>query len=223
MMTIFKKPDSSTPIRRRPMALPTITAIMKVTKEQSAANRQALVDAASKLYRERGIAGVGLAEISREAGFTHGGFYGRFASKEELAAEACDLAFEASLSRLAAQLDKHGGDLGPFLKRYFSAAHRDAPGGGCPMAALGVDAAREGGLLRESMSTGIGAYLHELATHRPDGTVVETPTADDEARAIGLLATMVGGMILARACAGAAPALSERILRTSLEASSKAA
>ena len=77
--------------------LPTMPAIMKVTKEQSAANRQALVDAASKLYRERGIAGVGLAEISSEAGFTHGGFYGRFASKEELAAEACDQAFEASL------------------------------------------------------------------------------------------------------------------------------
>ena len=198
-------------------------AIMKVTKEQSAANRQALVDAASKLYRERGIAGVGLAEISREAGFTHGGFYGRFASKEELAAEACDQAFEASLSRLATQLDKHDGDLGPLLKRYFSAAHRDAPGGGCPMAALCVDAAREGGLLRESMSAGIGAYLHELATHRPDGTVVETPTAEDEARAIGLLATMVGGLVLARACAGAAPGLSERILRTSLAASSKAA
>ena len=223
MMPLFKIEDSGVPSPRWPSALPTMPSIMKVTKEQSAANRQALVDAASKLYRERGIAGVGLAEISREAGFTHGGFYGRFASKEELAAEACDQAFEASLSRLATQLDKHDGDLGPFLKRYFSAAHRDAPGGGCPMAALGVDAARDGGLLRESMSAGIGAYVHELATHRPDGTVVETPTAEDEARAIGLLATMVGGLVLARACAGAAPGLSERILRTSLAASSKAA
>jgi len=197
--------------------------IMKVTKEQSAANRKALVDAASKLYRERGVSGVGLAEISREAGFTHGGFYGRFASKEELAAEACEVAFEGSLDRLGSQLEKHDGDYQPFLKRYFGAAHRDAPGAGCPMAALAVDAAREGGLLRESMSTGIAAYLRELAVHRPDGTVVDEPTAEDEARAIGVLSTMVGGMILARACAGAAPGLSDRILRTSLEASSKAA
>lgn len=200
-------------------ALPTIASIMKVTKEQSAANRQALVDAAAKLYRERGIAGVGLSEISREAGFTHGGFYGRFASKEELAAEACDVAFQASMSRLSAQLAKHGGDLGPFLKRYFSAAHRDAPGAGCPMAALGVDAAREGGLLAASMGEGIAAYVRELATHRPDGSVVDDPTPQDEARAISLLTTMVGGLILARACADEAPALSERILRTSLASS----
>ncbi len=197
--------------------------IMKVTKEQSAVNRQALVDAASRLYRERGVSGVGLAVISREAGFTHGGFYGRFASKETLAAEACDVAFESSLARLGSQLEKHGGDYQPFLKRYFGAAHRDAPGAGCPMAALAVDAAREGGLLRESMSSGIAAYLRELATHRPDGSVVDAPTAEDEARAIGVLSTMVGGMILARACAGAAPGLSDRILRTSLEASAKAA
>lgn len=193
--------------------------IMKVTKEQSAANRKALVDAASRLYRERGVSGVGLAEISREAGFTHGGFYGRFASKEELAAEACDVAFATSLERLGAQLEKHGGDATAFLKRYFGAAHRDAPGAGCPMAALAVDAAREGGQLGESMSTGIAAYLRALAVHRADGSIVDEPTAQDEARAVEVLATMVGGMILARACAEAAPSLSDRILRTSLEAS----
>ncbi|WP_158218775.1 TetR/AcrR family transcriptional regulator [Roseateles aquatilis] len=189
---------------------------MKVTKEQSAANRKALVDAAARLYRERGIAGVGLAEISREAGFTHGGFYGRFASKEELAAEACGEAFGVSMARLEAQLTRHDGDLTALLKRYFSAAHRDAPGAGCPMATLGVDAAREGGLLGQAMSDGIAGYLRAMASHRPDGTVLEQPTADDEARAIRTLTTMIGGVILARACAEAAPAMSDRILRTSL-------
>lgn len=196
---------------------------MKVTKEQSAANRKALVDAASKLYRERGVAGVGLAEISREAGFTHGGFYGRFASKEELAAEACDVAFESALGKLSAQFDRHGGDLTTLLKRYFSAAHRDTPGSGCPMTSLATDAAREGGLLGQAMGMGIESYLRELATHRPDGTVVDEPTTQDEARAIALLTTMVGGLVLARACASGAPALSERILRTSLATTTSAA
>lgn len=214
-MTLFKKTAC---LARLVMAGRFLQCLpMKVTKEQSAANRQALVDAASKLYRERGIAGVGLAEISREAGFTHGGFYGRFASKEELAAEACGQAFGLSMEKLSSQLSRHDGDLTTYLKRYFSAAHRDAPGSGCPMAALGVDAAREQGLLGQAMSEGIEDYLGTLARHRPDGTVLEETTADDEARAIRTLATMVGGLILARACADGAPGTSDRILKTSLE------
>jgi len=186
--------------------------VMKVSKEQSAANRQALVDAAARLYRERGVAGVGLAEISREAGFTHGGFYGRFDSKEALAAEACAAAMDMGQERLMQALSRHEGDLGELLARYLSPAHRDAPGAGCAMAALGVDAAREGGQLGQAMGDGIAAYLQALALHRPDGTVVEAPQAEDKARAIHLLSAMVGALTLSRACASAAPELSAEIL-----------
>ena len=195
----------------------TMTPIMKVSKEQSAANRQAIVETASRLYRERGIAGVGLAEIAREAGFTNGGFYGRFSSKEELAAEACDQAFDSALGKLSTQFERHGGDLTTMLKRYLGPTHRDVPGGGCPMTSLVVDAAREGGLLGESMSKGIDAYLRELALHRPDGTVVDEPTPEDQVRAIRTLTTMVGAVVLARACGQGAPGLSDQILKTSLE------
>jgi TetR/AcrR family transcriptional repressor of nem operon len=191
---------------------------MKVSKKQSAANRHALVDAASRLYRERGIEGVGLAEIARKAGFTHGGFYGRFDSKESLAAEACEASFGLVLDRLRDQLNRHDGDLSAHLKNYFSPEHRDTPGTGCPMAALAVDAAREQGLLGDAMAQGIGAYLQELAMHRPDGTTPEPICAEDKARAIHTLAVMVGGMVLARACASRAPALSEEILATSVQA-----
>ncbi len=216
MMTIFKTMPS--PEVGGPGEVgDTMTSIMKVSKEQSAANRQALVEAASRLYRERGIAGVGLAEIAREAGFTHGGFYGRFASKEELAAEACDQAFEGALGKLSAQFERHGGDLTTLLRRYFGATHRDTPGAGCPMTSLAVDAAREGGQLGQSMSQGIDAYLRALAIHRPDGTVVDEPTPEDQARAIRTLTTMVGAVVLARACGQGAPGLSDQILRTSLE------
>ena len=90
---------------------------MKVSKTQSAENRQAIVDAAARLYRERGLAGVGLAEISREAGFTHGGFYGRFESKDALAAEACGQALDQGLARLRDSLERHGGDAARQVRR----------------------------------------------------------------------------------------------------------
>src|SRR6218665_164160 len=106
-------------------AAPGAGASMKVSKAQASENRQAILEAASRLYRERGVAGVGVAEISREAGFTHGGFYGHFESKEALAAEACALAFQAPLARLQDTLQKHGGDAGPYFQNYLSARHRD--------------------------------------------------------------------------------------------------
>jgi TetR/AcrR family transcriptional regulator, transcriptional repressor for nem operon len=111
----------------------------------------------------------------------------------------------------------HGGDLKAVLKRYFGGAHRDAPAVGCPMSALAVDAAREQGQLGATFSDGMAAYLRELAVNRPDGTVVEEPDAQDRTRAIHTLSVMVGSMVLARASAVAAPALSEEILTTSLD------
>ena len=194
---------------------------MKVSKQQSTANRQALINAAARLYRECGIEGVGLAEIAREAGFTHGGFYGRFDSKEALAAEACTASFALTLERLRDQLREHDGDLSTHLSRYFSPTHRDTPGTGCPMSALAVDAGRKQGLLGEAMAEGIGAYLQELALHRPDGSTAEPIGEEDKARAIHALAVMVGGMVLSRACAGSAPALSDEILTTARQVLTK--
>ena len=179
---------------------------MKVSKAQSAENRQAVLDAAARLYRERGLSGVGVAEISREAGFTHGGFYGRFASKDEFAAEACALAFEAPLARLQASLEKHGGDARPYIQNYLTPRHRDDAGGGCPMPALAVDAARAQGPVPAALTEGIAAYLQALAGAAPDAAA--------KARAIGTLSALVGGMVLARATAETAPALSAEILAT---------
>jgi len=189
---------------------------MKISKEQSTINRRALIDSASRLYCERGVEGVGLAEIAREAGFTHGGFYGRFDSKEALAAEACTASFSTILERMRHQLREQEGGLSPYLTHYFSTTHRDTPGTGCPMAALAVDAGRNQGLLGDAMSEGIGTYLQELALRRPDGSTSNAIGEEDKCRAIHSLAVMVGGMVLARACANSAPALSDEILATAL-------
>lgn len=186
---------------------------MKVSKAQSALNRQAVLNAAARLYRERGVGGVGVAEISREAGFTHGGFYGRFESKEALAAEASAHALELSLARLQATLAKHGGDAAPFFQNYLRTQHRDNAGEGCAIAALAVDAARSGGALGEALTQGIAGYLATLAGQRPgDGEAATPPDQADKERAILSLSALVGGLVLARATAGAAPALSDEIL-----------
>lgn len=197
-----------------PSGWPHKIGTMKVSKAQSAENRQAILDAAARLYREHGLAGVGVAEISREAGFTHGGFYGRFESKQVMAAEACTQAFAQTLPRLEASLLKHGGDAGAFIENYLSPRHRDGAGRGCPMPALAVDAARETGPVPQALTQGIGGYLETLARHRPDGSVTDAPTEADKARAIVTLSSLVGGLVLARATAEAAPDLSDEILAT---------
>lgn len=186
---------------------------MKVSKEQSRLNREAILDAASRLYRERGFEGVGVADIAREAGFTHGGFYGHFDSKQALAAEACERSFEASLARLADRLSAPGG-LDGFVDNYLSKRSRDNPGHACPMGTLAVDAARESGAVGTAFGHGIGHYLEALARHRPDGTQAEALTAEDKQRAITTLSTLVGAMVLARATQQALPALSDEILET---------
>ena len=62
---------------------------MKVSREQAAQNRERILDAAAQLFRERGFEGIGVADLMKEAGLTHGGFYGHFSSKEDLIAQAC--------------------------------------------------------------------------------------------------------------------------------------
>jgi len=190
---------------------------MKVSKEQVVANRQAILDAAARLFREHGFGGVGVAEISRAAGFTHGGFYRHFESKEALAAEVCTLAFNRSMAKLETRFAAGDGDASEYFRQYLSLDHVVDPGNGCPMPTLAGDGARERGLVPAALAQGIGRYLQRLARQRPDGSVAAADAqleAADKARAIVSLSALVGGMVLARATHEAAPALSEEILQT---------
>ena len=110
---------------------------MKVTKAQAEANRALVVETASRLFRERGFDGVGVADLMAAAGFTHGGFYKHFGSKADLMAEstACGLAQTAAQAQ--------GLDAATFVSHYLSRAHRDGRATGCTMAALSGDAARQ--------------------------------------------------------------------------------
>lgn len=191
---------------------------MKVSKAQVTENRRSILRAAARLYRERGFTGVGVADITREAGLTHGGLYRHFESKEALAAEASEYAFEWKLSELDAPGAAAGADAAGSLRagveNYLSPRHRDNVGQGCPVAALAADAARETGAVADVFAQGIGRYMALFARRRPNGDEVAQIEPEDRVRAIAMLSTMVGGLILARATAHGLPALSDEILAT---------
>jgi TetR/AcrR family transcriptional regulator, transcriptional repressor for nem operon len=182
---------------------------VKVTKQEAAEHRAAIVKAAGRLFRERGFEGVGVAEITRAAGLTHGGFYRHFASKDALAAEACGKTFAESLARLQARLARPDGDLGRYFDSYLSERHRDRRADGCPMAAHATDIGRQDAAVQAEFADGVGGFVDALVARLP--AAIDDPR-ERRRRALAILATLVGGMALARATAGSAPELSGEIL-----------
>ncbi|WP_291589421.1 TetR/AcrR family transcriptional regulator [Comamonas sp. UBA7528] len=194
---------------------------MKVSKAQAAENRAGIVDAAARLYREHGLAGVGVADITRDAGLTHGGLYRHFESKDALAREACLRAFDWTITPLEA-LDAPRADAGPeqllqsLVDSYLSTTHRDHPGNGCPAAALAVDAARAGPEMSAVFAQGVEQNIQRFTRAlMPASARDQRPaTPEERARTIAMLSSMVGALVLARATAAGNPALSEEILTT---------
>lgn len=189
---------------------------MKVSKAQSAENRKGILDAAARLYREHGLSGVGVADITRDAGLTHGGLYRHFENKEALVREACARAFDwsiAPLDGMEADMGTGTRGLATRVTSYLSAQHRDHPGEGCPAAALAVDAARAGPDLSEVFAQGIERNIDRFA-RVIEGLEQGEVSAEGRARAMQILSTMVGGLALARATAAGRPALSDEILAT---------
>lgn len=194
---------------------------MKVSKAQAAENRAGIVDAAARLYREHGLAGVGVADITRDAGLTHGGLYRHFESKDALAREACLRAFDWTITPLQA-LDAPHADAEPqhllqsLVDSYLSTTHRDHPGNGCPAAALAVDAARAGPEMSAVFAQGVEQNIQRFARAlMPVSARGQRPaTPEERARTLAMLSSMVGALVLARATAAGNPALSEEILTT---------
>lgn len=185
---------------------------MKVSKAQAAEHRAGIVDAAARLYREKGLDGVGVAEITRDAGLTHGGLYRHFESKDALAREACLRAFEWTITPLdGLEQDPAASSqqkLQAMVDSYLSASHRDHPGEGCPAAALATDAARAGPEMSDVFAQGVERNIQRFMR------VLDGEPAEKRAKTMVVLSSMVGALALARATAAGNPALSEEILRT---------
>ncbi|MDO9246544.1 MAG: TetR/AcrR family transcriptional regulator [Phenylobacterium sp.] len=160
---------------------------MRISRDQAQQNHDRVVTTAAAMFRERGFDGVAVGDLMKAAGFTHGGFYNHFKSKEALSAQALDQAFR--------QMDDHRAgveSLDDLLAQYLSEAARRAPGKACPAAALAGDVSRQGEPVKQVFAEGFERMVESMAARLPEG-----PKARGEA--IALLARMAGALALARA------------------------
>jgi len=186
---------------------------MKVSKAQAQANRAHVVDTASRLFREQGYDGVGVADLMAAAGFTHGGFYKQFGSKTDLIAEATACGVQKTVAQA------QGVDPATFVMHYLSRTHRDQRGQGCSMAALGGDAARQPEAVRQALAEGIEGLVAALGRVDPDvdsGAEADAGRVPRE-RLLALLAQSVGALVMSRACPDGS-ALADEILEVNRRA-----
>src|SRR5918994_2961792 len=167
---------------------------MRVSRSQAVENRKTVINVASRLFRERGFDGIGLKDLMKAAGLTQGGFYKQFASKDDLAAQASRRAMESATHRWsAATAAKPEDPLGAVIAFYLSMDHRGEKMDGCPIVALGSDAARQGVDVKASFEAGINGYLEIL-----DRLIAETDGKEADGKAMAVLSTMVGAVVLSR-------------------------
>jgi TetR/AcrR family transcriptional repressor of nem operon len=179
---------------------------MKVSREQAAENRERVVENAARLFKERGYNGIGVAELMRSAGLTHGGFYGNFGSKEALMQEAVDRSFGHTLKSWDKVDENNPAQaLESIASSYLSTAHRDNPGYGCLLSALGPEVARMAPEIRAKVTAGVSRQIEKLSHVMVPGT-----PEDQRQAAIVVFASMVGALIMSRAVDD--PALSEEFL-----------
>jgi TetR/AcrR family transcriptional regulator, transcriptional repressor for nem operon len=169
--------------------------MMRVNRIQAAENRETVINVASRLFRERGFDGIGLKDLMKGAGLTQGAFYKQFESKEDLAAQASRRAMESASRRWSAAAEANPQDpLGAVIAFYLSMDHREEGMDGCPVVALGSDAARQGADVKASFEAGIGEYLELL-----DSWVGEADDEKPNGKAMAILSTMIGAVLLSRA------------------------
>jgi TetR/AcrR family transcriptional repressor of nem operon len=187
---------------------------VKVSREQAAKNRERILEVAAKMFRERGFDGIGVADLMHQAGFTHGGFYGHFSSKEELMAQACARSFaeKVALWHEERELDVDR-PLASAAKYFLTAEHRDDPGTGCPTATLAIDVSRQAPPIRRAFTDGLRRLVEFLTAKLPPGS-----QAAKRKKALFAWATLVGAMMLARAVDD--PEFSDEILNAVSESMS---
>jgi len=177
---------------------------VRVTREQAAANREKILQVAGALFRERGFNGIGVADIMKRAGLTHGGFYGHFKSKDDLAAEitARVLGNEAWPQRLTGTANP---SFSAVVRAYLTPRHRDDPGHGCLFAALGSDVVRQPRSVRRAFTEGLRERVETLRKLLPGRSA-----AAQREKALATMAGLVGALVLSRAVDD--PKLSDEIL-----------
>lgn len=166
---------------------------MRVSRVQAEENRERVINVASRLFREHGFDGIGLKDLMKGAGLTQGGFYKQFASKDDLAALASRRALESATRRWSDAAADTSDSLESIISFYLSKDHSGEKAEGCPLVALGSDAARQTAEVRRPFEDGIRAHFEVLEELIGEG--------DDRARsgkAMAILSMMVGAVTLSR-------------------------
>ena len=168
---------------------------MRYSKEHKLETHARIVKKASVRLREKGAHGIGVADLMKEAGLTHGGFYAHFDSREALVIEAFAYAMDRSNERWRKIAEQTPPDkrLATIVETYLTPVHRDDPGHGCAVPSLGAEIARESPKTRRAFAAKLEQMIDTMADQIPD-----VPRKTARRRAIAALATMMGTLVLAR-------------------------
>jgi TetR/AcrR family transcriptional regulator, transcriptional repressor for nem operon len=168
---------------------------MRYSREHKLETHARIVKKASVRLRERGAHGIGVADLMKDAGLTHGGFYAHFDSREALVIEAFVYAMDRSMERWRKLAEQTPPDkrLVTIVDSYLTAVHRDDPGHGCAVPTLGAEIARESPKTRKTFAAKLDQMIEMLAAQVPG-----VPHKAARKRALATLATMTGTLVLAR-------------------------
>ncbi|MCE4225439.1 TetR family transcriptional regulator [Methylobacterium sp. C25] len=176
----------------------------RVSKEQTQQNRELLLDAAGRLFREHGIDGIGVADLSKAAGMTHGALYSRFGSKDSLAAEAFAHGHEQSESRMDDEIGSRP-SLEQIIAFYVSPRQRDNLANCCPMLASASEATRQSDALRTEFATAYRRLSNKIEA------AIDVPTEETQKSRL-IAAAMIGIVAVARALSSVDPQGSDDLL-----------
>jgi TetR/AcrR family transcriptional regulator, transcriptional repressor for nem operon len=155
-----------------------------------------IVDAAAAIIRRTGYDGMGVADIMKEAGLTHGGFYAHFDSRTQLLAEAADRASAKSLERMRKAAERVAPEdaLRAYVDSYLSDAHVESPASGCSLAALGSEMPRQAPEVRKVCARRMKETIDFVERQLPDWG-----QSGQHEKALAIMSCLVGAMVLARA------------------------
>ena len=168
---------------------------MRYSKEHKQETHARIVKKASVRLREKGAHGIGVADLMKDAGLTHGGFYAHFDSREALVIEAFAYAMDRSTERWRKVADETPPDkrLATIVENYLTPVHRDDPGHGCAIPTLGAEIARESAKTRKAFAAKLEAMVDMMADQ-----ILDVPRKVARKQAVAALATMMGTLVLSR-------------------------
>jgi TetR/AcrR family transcriptional regulator, transcriptional repressor for nem operon len=168
---------------------------MRYSREHKQETHARIVRKASVRLREKGAHGIGVADLMKEAGLTHGGFYAHFDSREALVIEAFNYAMDRSTERWRKMAEETPPEkrFAAIVDSYLTALHRDDPGHGCAVPTLGPEIARESAKTRKAFAAKLDEMIEMMADQVP-----ELPRKVARQQAIAALSTMAGALVLSR-------------------------